>query len=310
MKILVTGGAGFIGSHLCDAYLKAGHDVIAVDNLCSGRESNIASLKGNFRFEKMDILSPDFRKFVVEEGPDVINHHAAQKSVRESVLNPRMDAEQNILGLLEVLEAARTSKCRRILFASSGGVIFDEDHPPPYHESSRIRPSSPYGITKLSSEYYLDFYSKEHGFECTAFRYANVYGPRQDPLGEAGVVAIFCMQILKNEGITIFGTGEQTRDFIYVEDLARLNLMALQFWKKFQVFNVGTGMETSVNQLARALMDIAKRQIPIGYQPARPGEAMRSALNSSLLSQNWSWRPEFDIQRGLQQTFKWFQTKA
>ncbi|MGZ3461778.1 MAG: NAD-dependent epimerase/dehydratase family protein, partial [Archangium sp.] len=245
MKVLVTGGAGFIGSHVCDVFVRAGHEVIALDNLSSGKKEN---LDPRVRLEVMDIRSPEAGQLIRSERPQVLCHLAAQMDVRRSVEDPRFDAEANILGMLNLLEAARGSGVKKVIFSSTGGAIYGEQDVFPAPESHPTRPLSPYGVSKASGELYLGYYRAQYGLASVALRYANVYGPRQNPHGEAGVVAIFSERLLRGEVCTINGTGGQTRDFVYGPDVARANLLAAERDVQGPI-NIGTGVETDVNRL-------------------------------------------------------------
>lgn len=304
MKVLVTGGAGFIGSHLVDAYLERGDEVVIVDDLSAGRESNIAgAVKKGAKFVKLDLRSPHLASFLQSENPDLINHHAAQKSVRDSVSDPRNDADINLMGLLSLLEAARSTRCRNILFASSGGAIYGEQLQFPATEEHPKNPLSPYGISKLSSELYLHFYARQYGFRVGSLRYSNVYGPRQDPEGEAGVIAIFCSQLRAEKQITIYGSGEQTRDFVFVADVVAANLLVDKFLTNFHVWNIATEQETSVLQLYHLLNEISGNSGSYQLLAAQPGEQMRSVLSYAELKQR-GWSPKIPLRAGLESTFQ------
>lgn len=305
MKILITGGAGFIGSHLADAYLKQGHEVVILDDLSAGSEKNLqGAFKKGARLKVMSLLSDELADFVRSENPDLVNHHAAQKSVRDSVLNPVKDADINLIGLLKLLEACRATSCRKVLFASSGGAIYGEQEFFPATEDHPKRPMSPYGISKLCSEFYLEFYVRHYGFNVGCLRYANIYGPRQDPLGEAGVVAIFCSYLREKKRLNINGTGAQTRDFVFVEDIVSANLRAGDFLNGFQTWNIATGIETSVLKLFSDLKEIAGGGA-YDFQPAQPGEQMRSVLSSEVFK-NMGWAPKVTLRDGLQKTYDSF----
>jgi UDP-glucose 4-epimerase len=305
-KILVTGGAGFIGSHIADAFLQRGDDVWIVDDLSSGKRSNIPD---GARFHELDIRDPALEHVFKEAGGfDVISHHAAQIDVRISVADPRRDAGINVDGFLNVTENALRHGCGRLVFVSSGGVVYGEPELRPTPEETPKRPLSPYGVTKLSGELYLHYYANVRGLDYAAVRYSNVYGPRQDPHGEAGVVAIFSTRIGAGAPLTVFGDGEQTRDYVFVGDVVSANLeiagAALPAPDALDVraFNVGTGVGTSVNELARTMMRAAGREVEVGYAAARPGELQHSCLDNSKL-RGLGWSPAVTLQQGLETTY-------
>jgi UDP-glucose 4-epimerase len=312
-KALVTGGAGFIGSHVADLFLAQGFDVTIVDNLASGRREN---LPAGATFHEVSITSPEAAAIVRDGGFDVILHLAAQIDVRKSVNDPVYDATQNVLGSLNLLEAARQAKAAghgpRLVFSSTGGALYGDFVQPPNREVMPKDPESPYGIAKLSVEYYMGYYGRQHGMECVALRFANVYGPRQDPHGEAGVVAIFCNRILDGRPMTTFGDGSQTRDYVFVGDVARAVFRAATSELPAvgpidaRGFNIGTGIETSVNALAEALRTAAGTETPIERAPARLGELQRSALVIDKAAEVLGWRPEVSLHDGLRQTFEFF----
>jgi len=305
-NILVTGGAGFIGSHVADAYLAEGHDVWIVDDLSSGRRSN---LPADAHFVEMDIRDPGLRNLFREVRFDLVNHHAAQIDVRVSVANPAKDAGINLLGLLNIAEAAVEVGTRRIVFVSSGGVVYGEPEQVPTPETAPKLPLSPYGVTKLAGEYYLNYYRMVRGVEYVALRYSNVFGPRQDPHGEAGVVAIFCDRLLAGEPLTIFGDGEQTRDYVYVRDVVAGNMLAsaLEMGDErgldARAFNVGTGVGTSVLRLAEVLEGIAGSGTARNHEPERPGELRHSTLDSGLIRSR-GWSPAYTLEEGLEETYQ------
>ncbi|MGZ8430646.1 MAG: NAD-dependent epimerase/dehydratase family protein, partial [Candidatus Deferrimicrobiaceae bacterium] len=253
MKILLTGGAGFIGSNIADAYAEAGHEVFVIDNLSSGKKENVPAAA---RFVLCDIGSDTAVEAIRTFRPEVVNHHAAQINVRASVADPMVDAEVNILGTIRLLEACREYGVRKFLFASSGGAGYGEQDVYPADETHPTRPVSPYGAAKIAAELYLHFYRTQYGLDYTALRYANVYGPRQDPHGEAGVVAIFCERLLRGQTAIVNGDGEQTRDYVYVGEVVRANLAALDRGGG-RSLNIGTGIETSVNTIFRTIRDLA-----------------------------------------------------
>jgi UDP-glucose 4-epimerase len=306
-KVLVTGGAGFIGSHVAEAYQGRGDQVWVVDNLSSGRRENVA--KG-IELVEMDIGDARLAQLFGDVGGfDIVNHHAAQLDVRSSVVDPRNDARINIDGVLNVAENALKHGTKRMVFVSSGGVVYGEPEQRPTPETAPKRPMSPYGVTKLTAEHYLFYYANVHGLEYAAMRYSNVYGPRQDPHGEAGVVAIFCNRIIAGTPIRIFGDGAQTRDYVYVGDVVAANMLAsdaaLPAAESIdsRAFNVGTGIETSVNQLADEMMAAADAQIAKEYAPARPGEVQNSSLDASKI-RALGWAPRQGLRDGLAATYR------
>ena len=311
-KVLVTGGAGFIGSHVADAYLAAGDKVWIVDDLSTGKREN---LPAGAEFVQAGIESPAIdRLFEKVGGFDIVNLHAAQIDVRKSVEDPRYDARINVDGLLNVLECCRRHDVKRVLFVSSGGVVYGEPEQRPTPETAPKLPLSPYGVTKLSAEQYLFYYHKVHGMEYAALRYANIFGPRQDPHGEAGVVAIFCSRILRNQPLTIFGDGEQTRDYTFVEDVVRANLLVSDaplgpaVTLDDRAFNVGTSVSTSVNELADALIKAAGNDVPINHAAERAGELRHSSLSPARL-RALGWEPRVSLHDGLTSTYKFIAAK-
>lgn len=303
-KTLVTGGAGFIGSHLCDALLAAGHAVTVLDDLSTGRRDNVP--KGA-RFVQGDIRSPAAAELVRGERPDAILHFAAQMDVRRSVADPSFDADVNIRGLINLCEAASVAGTRRLVFASTGGAIYGDQDVYPAPETHPTRPLSPYGVAKAAGELFLGYYKAGKGLSFSALRFANVYGPRQNPHGEAGVVAIFCGRILGGQRCTITGDGRQTRDFVYVEDVARAAVLALG--SDFTgALNIGTGAETSVLDLHDRLCRHAGVTVKPSFAPARPGEQRRSAIDPSRALKVLDWRPAVGLDAGLARTFDWFRT--
>jgi UDP-glucose 4-epimerase len=304
MRILVTGGAGFIGSHTVDGLIAAGgHEVAAIDDLSAGKRER---LNPQARFYAADLRDAAAVTAVIErERPEVIVHLAAQMDVRRSVADPAFDAQVNLVGWLNLMEAARTRGLRRVVFSSTGGAIYGEQDTFPADESHPCRPVSPYGVAKLATESYLFFYRAQYGIEYAAMRYANVYGPRQDPHGEAGVVAIFCGRLLAGQPVTIFGDGEQTRDYVFVGDVVRANLAAVSAGA-IGAINIGTGIETSVNRLYRVLAEAAGvRGAPV-YAPARPGEQSRSVIAAQRAARELDWRPAVALEEGLRRTFEYF----
>lgn len=306
-RVLVTGGAGFIGSHVCDAFAADGWSVTALDDLSSGREENLSA---GIDLVVADIRSPEAAALIRDGGFEVVSHHAAQIDVRISVERPDHDASINIMGLLNLLEAAVAGGVRRFLYVSSGGVVYGEPEDLPVSETAPKQPLSPYGVSKLTGEHYLHFYRQIHGLESVSLRYSNVFGPRQDPHGEAGVVAIFGRSVLEGRQLTIFGDGEQTRDYVYVGDVAQANLLAARVDVSGSetiddvAYNVGTGVETSVNELVSGVMRVAGKQVPVEGAPARPGELLRSCLDPSRL-EALGWRRRGGLDDGLAATYAW-----
>lgn len=306
-RVLVTGGAGFIGSHVCDAFLGAGWAVTALDDLSSGRRENVPD---GAHLIVEDIRSPEAAALLRDGGFDAVSHHAAQIDVRVSVARPDHDASINVMGLLNLLEGARLGGVRRFVYVSSGGVVYGEPDRIPTPETAPKQPLSPYGVSKLTGEHYLFFYRKIWGLESVSLRYANVFGPRQDPHGEAGVVAIFGRAAIEGRGVTVFGDGEQTRDYVYVGDVAQANLIAAETRLEEPesiddvAFNVGTGQETTVNGLADLVMQVIGTEVDVQRAPARPGELLRSCLDSTKLRE-LGWSPAGSLEDGLRLTCDW-----
>jgi len=305
MKILVTGGAGFIGSNVVDAYIEKGYEVIVVDDLSSGKKEN---LNKKAKFYNLDICDKSLEE-VFEEGIDIVNHHAAQVDVRKSIADPAFDARINIEGSLNILENCQKYKIKKIIFASSGGVIYGECGNLPPNEDSPISPISPYGVSKYAMECYLSAYEKIYGLKYTALRYGNVYGPRQDPYGEAGVVAIFSGKMLNNGEVNIFGDGEQVRDYVYVGDVAKANILCLENGNN-EIFNIGTSKSTSVNRLFSEMKELTQYSKEAVYKPARAGELMRSSLDVGKAEQKLGWKAKVDIREGLKKTIEFFRGKT
>jgi len=304
-RVLVTGGAGFIGSHVADAFLARGDDVWVVDDLSSGRRENVSP---GVRFVRMDVRDEALRELFREVRFDIVSHHAAQIDVRVSVADPLKDASINISGLLNVAESALEVDTRRVIFVSSGGVVYGEPTEIPTPETAPKLPLSPYGVSKLTGEHYLHYYRRVRGLKYVALRYANVYGPRQDPHGEAGVVAIFSTRLLGGEALTIFGDGEQTRDYVFVRDVVSANLRVADVPLPEPVtldevaFNVGTGVGTSVNDLAGAIEKVAGRETGRVHRPERPGELRHSTLETAKL-RSLGWAPAYTLSQGLTETY-------
>ncbi|RPH81899.1 MAG: NAD-dependent epimerase/dehydratase family protein [Nitrospiraceae bacterium] len=305
MKVLVTGGAGFIGSHLVDRLIQEGHEVVVVDNLSTGKRRN---LNRAARFFKLDIQSWRLERVFRNERPHLVMHLAAQMDVRKSVEDPIFDAQVNVLGTLNVLQQAIKHGVRKVVFSSSGGAIYGEQEVYPAPESHVTKPLSPYGISKLCGEQYLSYYQRVNGLQKVSLRYANVYGPRQDPDGEAGVVAIFIQKLLNNEQAIVNGNGRQTRDFVYVEDVVEANLAVMG--QEIQgTYNVGTGEETSINDLLRILVRHTNSTCKEVHGPAKNGEQARSVIDSSKLRQELSWEPRTELGEGLKRTVDYFRER-
>ncbi len=305
-KILITGGAGFIGSTIADTFLAAGWDVAIVDDLSTGKRENVPAAA---RFYPCDVRGAAALEAIVAERPDVLCHQAAQMDVRRSMAEPGFDASVNVLGLLNVLQAAvQAGSVKQVLFASSGGATYGDTPVLPTPESHPQRPMSVYGASKAASELYLGVYQACYGIPYAAMRYANVYGPRQDPHGEAGVVAIFCGRLLDGKPCTIYGDGGQTRDYVYVGDVARANLLAAE--RGFAgALNVGTGVETDVNALYAGLARAAGSSAPAVHAEARLGEQRRSCVSPAAAGAALGWRPEVGLQDGLARTLEFFRAR-
>ncbi|MFH0819965.1 MAG: NAD-dependent epimerase/dehydratase family protein [bacterium] len=301
-KILITGGAGFIGSHLVDAFIKRGYKVVVVDNLSTGRKKNFDP---KAKFYKMDIQDKKLSGIFRREKFDFVSHHAAQIDVRLSVADPLFDARVNILGSLNLLECCRRNKVKKIIFASSGGAMYGDTEVIPTPEDYPAKPCSPYGIAKVTVEHYLYYYKIEFGLPYVCLRYSNVYGPRQNSKGEAGVVAIFADKMLNEVQPVINGAGKQTRDYVYVGDVVRANLLALE--KKVEgEFNVATTKETSVNELFAKMVKILNRPFKETHGPAKSGEQKRSCLSYEKIKKILLWQPAVGLDEGLELTIKWF----
>jgi UDP-glucose 4-epimerase len=314
-RVLVTGGAGFIGSHIAEAYLRAGWEVAVLDDLSRGHEKNVP--KGA-RFIRADIRSPEARQTVATGRFDVVNHHAAQIDVRVSVDRPAFDSEINVVGLVNLLEGAGQGGVRRFIFASSGGVVYGDPEVIPTPETAPKLPVSPYGVSKLSGEYYLRAVGALRGFEGVAMRYANVFGPRQDPKSEAGVVSIFVSRLLAGQPLIVFGDGRQTRDYVYVKDVARANVLAStasisQGGANLDgpAFNIATSKQRSVLDLAQSVGEVMGQKNPrTEFAPARAGELFRSALDVGKAKKVLGWAPEYGFENGLRELVDWFKAEA
>lgn len=309
-RALVTGGAGFIGSHVVDALLADGWSVTVLDDLSSGKREQVPAAA---QFVQADIRSPEAATLVRDGKFDLLCHLAAQMDVRRSVADPSFDADVNIRGALNLLEAVRASgHATRVLFASTGGAVYGDFVEPPNVETYEKNPESPYGIAKYAAELYLAYYARVHGLDYIALRFANVFGPRQDPHGEAGVVAIFCQRLIAGQALTVFGDGGQTRDYVYVGDVARAHVLAARRATipagrvDERGINLGTGRETSVLELAQALMRASGKQGTLQHAPARPGEQRRSVVSIAKAGEVLGWKPEVGLEQGLALTFDWF----
>ncbi|MCL4538430.1 MAG: GDP-mannose 4,6-dehydratase [Bacteroidetes bacterium] len=305
MNILVTGGAGFIGSNIVDAYLERGHEVSVVDNLISGSLDNLNSKVNFFR---MDIRDPQMTRIFKQKRFDVVNHLAAQMDVRHSVADPMFDASVNIVGTLNVLENCIKAGVKKVIFSSTGGAVYGEQDYFPADEQHPTRPLSPYGIAKLAVEKYLFFYNAVHGLNYVVLRYANVYGPRQNPQGEAGVVAIFTDKMLKGESPIINGDGKQTRDYTFVGDVVYANLLALDY-DKTDIFNIGTSSETDVNTLFQKLKKATRSSAEERHGPAKSGEQLRSVIDFTKAKNLMGWTPKVSLDQGLDSTVEFFKKK-
>jgi len=305
MKIAVTGGAGFIASHIVDAYVEAGHQVVVLDNLSTGVEENINT---NAKFIQIDINDNKIDKIFKEEKFDVVNHHAAQIDVRISVNNPRLDANINILGSLNLYEAAKKHGVKKIIFASTGGAIYGEQDYFPADENHPLRPCSPYGIAKLVNEKYLYYYKEVFGINHTILRYGNIYGPRQNPLGEAGVVAIFINKMLNNQQAVINGDGKNTRDYVFVNDIVRGNLLALKD-NVNGIYNLSTAVEHDVNYIFRKLKELIGVDMKEVHGEAKKGEQIRSVVSYQKIKNEHGWEPLTSLDEGLKLTVDYFKSK-
>ena len=306
MKILITGGAGFIASQIADAFIDEGHDVFILDNLSTGFEKNV---NPKATFIKKDIGDKSLSELFEKEKFDIVNHHAAQMDVRRSVADPAFDANTNILGTINILQNSIKTGVKKFMFASTGGAVYGEQEYFPADEKHPTSPLSPYGISKLAVEKYLFFYNAQYKLNYTVLRYANIYGPRQNPFGEAGVVAIFSTKLLKNEQPIINGSGKQTRDYVFVGDVVKANLITLKD-ETTNIYNIGTSKETDVNQLFNMLNEIAESNKEEKHGPAAAGEQMRSVITSDKLYNTFNWRPSTTLQEGLQKTVNFFRVSS
>ncbi len=298
MNILITGGAGFIGSNIADRYIKEGHKVIIVDDFWSGRKVNIPK---NAVFYELDIRNPELENICLDHKIDFINHQAARGDVRQSLLIPGEYADVNIIGGINLLEIARKQKMKGIIYSSTGGCVYGEPQYVPTDEEHAMQPLDPYGASKSCFEIYLSAYHKLYGLNFVIFRYANIYGPRQNPFGEAGVVSIFTSLMLKNEKVIINGDGKQKRDYLYIDDVVRANLLALEKIDN-QIYNLGTSIATDVNEIFDNIKLITQYNHAPSYGPPKDGEVSRSTLSFKKIKDSWGWYPETDLITGLKST--------
>jgi UDP-glucose 4-epimerase len=305
VNILVTGGAGFIGSHIADACIKEGHAVTIIDDLSMGKMENV---NPKATFVNMDIRSKEIPQLFEKGKFQTVIHLAAQMDVRKSVDDPQFDASVNILGSVNLLEQSKRTGVKKFVFASTGGAIYGEQEYFPADEKHPLHPISPYGISKASIEKYLYYYKEVFGLQYVSLRFGNVYGPRQNPHGEAGVIAIFTSKMLAGEQPVINGDGKQTRDYVYVGDVVNANLFAITY-EHSGIFNVGTGIETNVNQLFSILKEVTGSKCEEIHAPAKKGEQLRSVLNTTLLREKGNWKPRMELKEGLRQTVEFFRNK-
>ncbi len=306
MKILITGGAGFIASNITDALIDEGHQVFVLDNLSTGFEKN---LNPKATFIKADICDKQIADLFDKEKFDLVNHHAAQMDVRRSVADPAFDANTNILGTINLLQNCVRTGVKKFMFASTGGAVYGEQNYFPADEKHPANPLSPYGISKLSVEKYLYFYKAQYNLNYTILRYANIYGPRQNPFGEAGVIAIFSSKMLKKEKTVINGSGLQTRDYVFVGDVVKANILTLKD-EASDIYNIGTGIETNVNELFNTLSSITEYTQGEKHGPAAPGEQMRSVISSEKIYKKFGWKPSINLKEGLKKTVEFFKNQT
>ena len=306
MKILVTGGAGFIGSHVVDTYVRQNHNVLVVDDLSNGKREN---LNPKARLYTLDIRDDKLEEVFAAEKPDVVNHHAARANLRESMVKPMLFADVNVLGSLHLLELSRKHGVKRFINISTGGAVYGDPEYLPADEKHPVSPLDPYGASKAAFEHYLSLYRTNYGLEFVVLRYANVYGPRQDPYGEAGVVAIFANAMLQRERPVINGSGEQERDFVYVSDVAQANLLAL-FKGDGGFYNIGTGVGTSINAIFSRLKTATNYSASDVHGPPKAGEVFKIYLNADKARRELGWVPSIPLDEGLRRTVEYFQTKG
>ena len=305
MKILVTGGAGFIASNIADRLITEGYEVVIVDDLSTGFRENINPAA---TFYQLDIRDPGLAEVFEKEKPDLVDHHAAQIDVRKSVTDPVFDAQVNVLGSLNLLQLCAKHEIKKVIYASTGGAVYGEPESLPADESHSIHPLCPYGITKHTVEHYLYLYRYNHGLNYTILRYPNVYGPRQDPLGEAGVVAIFTEALFAGRRPTIYGDGTHTRDYVFVGDIVEANLLAIKRGDG-QIMNLGWGQEISVNQIFAALKKHLATEIEPIYAQERLGEIHRICLDSAKAQKELGWKPQVNLDEGIQRTVEYYRRR-
>jgi len=306
MKVLVTGGAGFIGSHVVDALISAGYEVVVVDDLSTGR---LANLNPAATFYQVDIRSQQLSEVFEKERPAYVDHHAAQMDVRRSIADPLFDAEVNVIGSINLIECCRRYGVKRLIYISTGGAVYGEPEYLPCDEAHPVNPICPYGASKHTVEHYLYMYQQNYGLDYIVLRYPNVYGPRQDPHGEAGVVAIFTGQMLAGGQVVINGDGEQQRDFVYVEDCAQANLMAMTSQNANQIYNLGYGRGTTVNEIFTTLKNITGYQLAATHGAAKVGETRQIYLDATKAQKELGWKPTVDLEEGLQRTADYFKRR-
>ncbi len=306
--IMVTGGAGFIGSHVVEELVDRGHDVVVLDNFSVGREENLHGVRDDIEIVRADVTDPRaVERTFREYRPEVVIHLAAQVNVRYSMESPFVDARINALGTLNLVSLAAEHDVERFVYASSGGAVYGEPEYLPVDEEHPTRPISNYGVSKLAGEYYVRVYAERDGFEYVILRYANVYGPRQDPRGEAGVIPIFLLRAARGEPLTIFGDGEQTRDFVFVEDVARVTAEAVE--RGEGVYNIGTGREASVNDIVNVVESVTGVDVEVVYEDPRPGEVRRIYLDPSRAQEELGFEPRVDLEEGIERTWEWIRRK-
>ncbi|MCC6300316.1 MAG: NAD-dependent epimerase/dehydratase family protein [Anaerolineales bacterium] len=302
-KIVVTGGAGFIGSHVVDLFLENGFEVVVLDDLSTGRASN---LNRAAKFYQMDIRDQKVREVFAAERPDFVSHHAAQMDVRRSVAQPLFDADVNILGSINLIECAKEFGVKRFIYISTGGAVYGEPEYVPCDEAHPINPICQYGASKHTVEHYLFMYHVNYGLKYTVLRYPNVFGPRQDPHGEAGVVAIFTGKMMAGEPVVINGDGEQTRDFVFVGDCAKANYLAASVDHQPGIYNIGWGIPTSVNQISAALAKATDYQLPVSHGPGKVGETRHIYLDASKARKDLGWSATVSLDEGMRKTVEYF----